>query len=88
MRCGKHEYQPGQRCPAKNAKCRLSQNRTFPQSVPEQEESHPESQPCSSPPPQDNDDTHIDENGVRQPNSPPRINMLKVVNHTEANEKV
>ena len=41
-----------------------------------------------APPPQDNDDTHIDENGVRQPNPPPRINMLKVVNHTEANEKV
>ena len=25
-------------------------------------------------------DTHIDENGVRQPN-PPMVNMLKVVNH-------
>ena len=22
MRCGKHEHQPGQRCPAKNAKCK------------------------------------------------------------------
>ena len=33
---------------------------------------------------QDNDDTSIDENGVRQPN-PPRVNMLKLVNHTEAN---
>ena len=30
------------------------------------------------------DDTHIDENGVRQPN-PSRVNMLKLVNHTEAN---
>ena len=35
-------------------------------------------------PPQDGDVTHIDENGVRQPN-PPRVNMLKVVNHIEAN---
>ena len=34
-------------------------------------------------PPQDDDDTHIDENGVRQPN-PPRVNMLKLVNHIEA----
>ena len=35
--------------------------------------------------PQDYDDnTHIDENGVRQPN-PPRVNMLKLVNHIEAN---
>ena len=30
------------------------------------------------------DDTHIDENGVRQPNPSPRVNMLKVVNHIEA----
>ena len=30
------------------------------------------------------DDTHIDKNGHRQPN-PPRVNMLKTVNHTEAN---
>ena len=34
-------------------------------------------------PPQNDDDTHINENGVRQPN-PPRVNMLKIVNHIEA----
>ena len=34
-------------------------------------------------PPQDDDDTHIDKNGIRQPN-PPRVNMFKLVNHTEA----
>ena len=34
--------------------------------------------------PQDDGDTHIDENGVRQPNST-RVNMLKLVNHIEAN---
>ena len=34
--------------------------------------------------PLDNDDTHINELGDRQPN-PPRVNMLKVVNHIEAN---
>ena len=62
---------------------RMSQNWTFPQSVPEQEESHLESQPCLTP--QDDDNTHIDENGIRQPNPPPRVNMLKVVNHIEAN---
>ena len=60
----------------------MSQNRTFPQSVPEQEESHPESQPCSNP--QDDDDRHIDEIEERQTN-PPRVNMLKVVNHIETN---
>ena len=35
---------------------------------------------------QDDDDTHNDENGVRQPNPPPRVNMLKAVNHIEANQ--
>ena len=35
--------------------------------------------------PQDDDDIHINENGVRQLN-PPRINMLKLVNHIEANK--
>ena len=50
--------------------------------MPDQEESQTESQSCYSP--QDDDDTHIDENGVRQPN-PPRVNMFKLVNHIEAN---
>ena len=51
--------------------------------MPVQEESQTESQPCSKP--QDDDDTNIDENGVRQPN-PPRVNILKLVNHIEANK--
>ena len=34
-------------------------------------------------PPQDDDDTHINKIGVRQPN-PPRVNMLKTINHIEA----
>ena len=34
-------------------------------------------------PPQTEQDTHIDENGVRQPN-PPMVNMLKIVNHIGA----
>ena len=33
--------------------------------------------------PQSEQDTHIDENGVRQPN-PPLVNMLKIVNHIGA----
>ena len=35
--------------------------------------------------PQEEYDTNIDENGVRQPNLP-RVNMLKLVNHIEANK--
>ena len=35
-------------------------------------------------PPQDDNDTHINENGVRQQN-PPRVNMFKIANHTGTN---
>ena len=59
---------------------RLPQNWTFPQSLPEQDKSHPASQLCS-----DDNDTHTDENGVRQPNPPARVNMFEVINHIEAN---
>ena len=34
-------------------------------------------------PPQDDDETHINQNGVRKSN-PPRVNMFKLVNHIEA----
>ena len=47
------------------------------------QEKRQESQSCPDTT-QDEDDTHIDENGVRQPN-PPRVNMLKIVNHIGAN---
>ena len=60
----------------------LQQNCTFPQGMPDQEKSQTESQSCSNTPHYD-DDTHINENGVRQPN-PPRVNMFKLVNHIEA----
>ena len=46
----------------------------------------PPREPTLLKPPQDDDDTHIDENGVRQPN-PPRVSILKVVNHIEANRE-
>ena len=59
----------------------MSQNRTLPQGMAVQEKRQ-ESQSCPGTTP-DEDDTHIDENGVRQPN-PPRVNMLKIVNHIGA----
>ena len=68
MRCGNQEHQLGQR--------------TFPQGMPEQVKSQKRANLVQTP--QDDDDTHIDENGVRQPNLP-RVNMLKLVNHIEAN---
>ena len=61
----------------------MPQNRALPQGVSKKEKSHPEGSPLEAP--QDDDDTHIDENGVRQPNPQPRENILNVVNHIEAN---
>ena len=59
----------------------MSQNRTLPQGMPVQEKRQ-ESQSCPGTT-QNEDDTHIDKNGVRQPN-PPLVNMLKIVNHIGA----
>ena len=79
MRCGKPEHSQGQKCAAKNAKCKechkighfyevcLSKKRT-------------RSANLAQGTLQAEQDTHIDESGVRQPN-PPMVNMLKVINH-------
>ena len=83
MRCGKQEHQLGQRCPAKNAKCKVCHKIGHFYKVCQSKKTGKQRANLVQTP-QDNDDTHIDENGVRQPN-PPRVNMLKLVNHIEAN---
>ena len=83
MRCGKHEHQLEQRYPAKNAKCKdCHKIGHFHKVCQSRKRATQRANLVQSP--QDDDDTHIDENGVRQPNPPPRVNMLKVVNHIEA----
>ena len=84
MRCGKHEHQPGQRCPAKNAKCKECHKIGHFHKVCQSKKRATQRANLVQTP-QHDDDTCIDENGVRQPNPPPRVNMLKVVNHIEAN---
>ena len=59
----------------------MPQNRTLPQGMPIQEKKH-----FVQAPPQDENDTHIDKNGVRQPN-PPVANMLKIVNNIGATKE-
>ena len=85
MRCGKPEHQLGQKCPAKNAKhkecLKIGQFHKVCQSKKRGKRAN-----LVQTPPQDEDDTHIDENGVRQPN-PPRVNILKIVNHIGANRR-
>ena len=83
MRCGKPDHQPGQKCPAKNAKCKECHKiGNFCKVC--QSKKRATQRAHLTTVPQDNDDTHIDELGDIQPN-PPRVNMLKVVNHIEAN---
>ena len=83
MRCGKPDHQLGQKCPAKNAKCmdchKIGHFHKVCQSRKRIKRAN-----LVQIPPQDDDDTHINENGVRQPN-PPRVNMLNIVNHIGAN---
>ena len=83
MSCGKHKHQPGQRCPAKNAKCKDCHKIGHFHKV-YQSKKRATYRANLVQTLQDNNDTHIDKNGVRQPN-PPRVNMLKVGNHIEAN---
>ena len=84
MRCGKQEHQPGQKCPSKNAKCKDCHKIGHFQKVC-QTKKRAKQRANLVQTPQDNDDTHIDEKGVRQPN-PPRVNMLQLVNHIEADK--
>ena len=82
MRCGKPEHQPGQKCPGKNAQCKDCNKIGHFHKVCQSRKRTTRANLVQTPP-QDDDDTHIDENGVRQPN-PPRVNMLKIVNHIGA----
>ena len=85
MRCGKQAHQPGQKCPAKNAKCKACHKiGDFHCVCQSKKRAKQRANLVQSP--QDDDDTHIDENGVRQPN-PPRVKMFKLVNHIEANKE-
>ena len=82
MRCGKPEHQPGQKCAAKNAKSKechkIEHFHKVCQSRKRGRRAH-----LVQTAPQTEQDTHINENGVRQPN-PSMVNMLKIVNHIGA----
>ena len=82
MRCGKPEHQPGQKCAAKNAKCKECHKIGHFYKVCQSKKRARRSN-LAQVAPQTEQDTHINENGVRQPN-PPMVNMLKIVNHIGA----
>ena len=79
MRCGKPEHQPGQKCATKNAKCKESHKIGHFYKICQSKKRGRRAN-LAQIAPQSKQDTHIDENGVRQPN-PPTVNMLKIFNH-------
>ena len=80
MRCGKPEHQQGQKCAAKNAKCKECHKIGHFYKVCQSKKRDKKEANLAQATPQAEQDTYIDENGVRQPN-PPMVNMLKIVNH-------
>ena len=82
MRCGKPEHQPGQKCAAKNAKCKDCQKIGHFYKVCQSKKKARRAN-LAQVAPQTEQDTDINENGVRQPN-PPMVNMLKIVNYIGA----
>ena len=66
MRCGKPEHQPGQKCAAKNAKCKECHKIGHFYKVC-QSKKRARRANLAQVAPQTEQDTHIDENGVRQP---------------------
>ena len=82
MRCGKPEHQPGQKCAVKNAKCKECHKIGHFYKVCQSKKRGRRAN-LAQIAPQSEQDTHTDENGVRQPN-PPTVNMFKIVNHIGA----
>ena len=80
MRCGRPEHQQGEKCAARNAKCKDGHKIGHFYKVC-QSSKRTRRANLAQVTPQDEDDTHIDECGYVQPN-PPVVNMLKVINHT------
>ena len=80
MRCGKPEHQQGEKCAAKNAKCKECHKIGHFYKVC-QSSKRTRRANLAQTIPQDENDTHIDKCGYTQPN-PPVVNMLKVINHT------
>ena len=77
MRCEKTEHQPGQKCAAKNAKCKECHKVGHFYKVCQSKKRGRRAHLAQIATPQTEQDTHINENGVRQPN-PPMVNMLKI----------
>ena len=89
MRCGRPEHQQGEKCAARNAKCKDCHKIGHFYKVC-QSSKRTRRANLAQVTPQVKDDTYIDECGYTQPQpgytqpNPPVVNMLKVINHTGA----
>ena len=85
MRCGKPEHQQGEKCAAKNAKCKDCHKIGHFYKVCQSSKMTRRAN-LAQVTPQDENDTYIDECGYTQPGytqpNPPVVNMLKIINHT------
>ena len=87
MRCGRPEHQQGEKCAARNAKCKDCHKIGHFYKVCQLSKRTRRAN-LAQVTPQDEDDTYIDECGYTQPQpgytqpNPPVVNMLKVINHT------
>ena len=85
MRCRKPEHQQGEKCAAKNAKCKECHKIGHFYKVC-QSSKRTRRANLAQVTPQDENDTYIDECGYTQPGytqpNPPVVNMLKIINHT------
>ena len=79
MRCGKSDHLQGQKCAAKNAKCKECHKIGHFYKVC-QSKKRARRTNLAQAVPQNENDTHIDECGLVQPN-PPLVGMLKIINH-------
>ena len=79
-RCGKPEHPQGQKCAAKNAKCKECHKIGHFYKVCQSKKRDKKEANLAQATLQAEQDTCIDKNGVRQIN-PPMVNMLKIVNH-------
>ena len=79
MRCGKPDHLQGQKCAAKNAKCKECHKIGHFYKVCHSKKRTRRANLAQAAP-QNENDTHIDECGLVQPN-PPAVNMLKINNH-------
>ena len=79
MRCGKPDHLQGQKCAARNAKCKKCHKIGHFYKVC-QSKKRTRRANLAQAAPQNENDTHIDECGLVQPN-PPLVNMLKIINH-------